>query len=146
VGQIEQVLMNLVVNARDAMPDGGTLIIATQRVYLNEEFATSLDPVNGNSVNGDAVHVGWHTALVVSDTGTGIDEVTKQRIYEPFFTTKPPGKGTGLGLSTVFGIVKQHHGHIVFTSELGRGTTFTVLVPLAVSSPQELQPVAIDGV
>jgi two-component system cell cycle sensor histidine kinase/response regulator CckA len=118
-GHIEQVLMNLVVNARDAMPDGGNLVIETARQIVDERFAAShLDLAPGQ-----------YAALTVSDTGTGISPEVKAHIFDPFFTTKQPGKGTGLGLSTVYGIVKQCGGSISVHSELGRGTRFTILLP-----------------
>jgi signal transduction histidine kinase len=118
-GQIELVLMNLVVNARDAMPNGGRLTIATS----NREVAGE----SGARPNG--VRAGSYVALEVSDTGVGIDAANHDRVFEPFFTTKEPRKGTGLGLSTVYGIVQQSGGYITLVSAPGRGATFTVLLP-----------------
>jgi CheY-like chemotaxis protein len=131
-GQIEQVLMNLIVNARDAMPQGGTVTIETDNIARNPDFA-------GNSAS---VRPGPHVTLRVRDTGCGMDEQTKARIFEPFFTTKEPGKGTGLGLSTVYGIVKQSGGSIQVDSAPGRGTTFTVYLPRV---SDEAETSAVDG-
>jgi signal transduction histidine kinase/CheY-like chemotaxis protein len=135
VGMIEQVLMNLAVNARDAMDKGGTLTISIRDVEIDDAYAQT---------HPDA-HAGSFTALCVADTGRGIEPETMTRIFEPFFTTKEVGKGTGLGLATVYGIVKQHEGWIEVISEPGKGATFTVFFP-ARSQPIAARQTAVQQV
>ena len=132
-GQIEQVLVNLATNARDAMPEGGKLTLEVRRVDLTADFVKAFD----------LVQAGPYVMITISDTGSGIDEATRQRIFEPFFTTKEVGKGTGLGLSISYGIVKQHGGFIGVASRIGVGTTFSVYLPhVERTVPQRRAPVA----
>ncbi len=124
--QLEQALINLALNARDAMPGGGTLAIRTANVTVNEECPEH-----------PGVPPGRYVALAVSDTGTGLDEEVRAHLFEPFFTTKEVGKGTGLGLASVFGIVRQHQGYIVAGGEPGQGATFTIYLPVTAEPAQE---------
>ncbi|MCR4309909.1 MAG: PAS domain S-box protein [Deltaproteobacteria bacterium] len=130
-GQIEQMVMNLCLNARDAMPKGGRLVVETEDVVLDEEYVRQ----------NPYMRTGRYALLTVSDTGVGMDEKTRERVFEPFFTTKGPDKGTGLGLAMVYGIVKQHGGFIHLYSEPGKGTAFKVYFPAI-----EAQPDAVPSI
>ncbi|MFW5878471.1 MAG: ATP-binding protein [Myxococcota bacterium] len=137
-GQIEQVLMNLAVNSRDAMPDGGRLVIETSEVELNERESRRLG----------RVEPGRYAVLSVTDTGIGMDEETRSKLFEPFFTTKEKGKGTGLGLPTAYGIIEQSGGCIQVQSREGEGTTFTIYLPLSedsVSSKPTAPEISLTG-
>jgi nitrogen-specific signal transduction histidine kinase len=125
-GQIEQVVVNLVVNARDAMPEGGTIVVETRTVTVTGDHARS----------GEDAVPGEYVTIAVRDTGTGMTDEVRSHLFEPFFTTKSPGKGTGLGLATSYGIARQSGGHIAAYTEVGRGTTMRVYLPLAHAGPE----------
>ncbi|MBP9023418.1 MAG: PAS domain S-box protein [Spirochaetes bacterium] len=137
--QIEQVLMNIAANARDAMPSGGRLIISTYSEFLKEDDVITI----GYGLSGECA------VIEISDNGTGMDEETRKKIFDPFFTTKETGKGTGLGLSIVYGIIRQNKGHISVYSEKGKGTTFRIYLPLITaekkSEPSSLKEISING-
>ena len=132
-GLLQQVLMNLLVNARDAMPSGGTIVIETSNAQVDEAAAAEAHAMQGR-----------YAVLAVTDTGTGMSPETLQRIFEPFYTTKPHGTGTGLGLATVYGIVQQSHGFIQVSSQVGEGSTFRIYLPHTDCVP-EAEPVSVQG-
>src|SRR5437660_4308674 len=138
-GMMEQVVMNLAINARDAMPQGGQLTIGTKAIDIDEAYVQ----------HNPEARSGRFVCLTVNDTGCGMDETTMDRIFEPFFTTKSAGKGTGLGLATVYGIVKQHQGWLEVQSRIGHGTTFTVFLPAGSRTvavpPQTAERPAVRG-
>jgi CheY-like chemotaxis protein len=133
--QMQQMLMNLAINAKDAMPEGGRLVIEARNVSLEEEYCKS--------------HVGAtpgeYVVLSMADTGHGMDRKTLTRIFEPFFTTKEPGKGTGLGLAVVYGVVKGHDGHIMCYSEPGEGTIFKIYLPVIERGVEAAEPSEAEG-
>lgn len=133
--QMDQLLINLATNARDAMPDGGSFIIKTEQVQLDQEFIKR----HGFGKPGS------YALISTEDTGTGMDEKTREKIFEPFFTTKEIGKGTGLGLSIVYGIVKQHNGYLNVYSEPGQGTIFKIYLPLIKTIPEEEQETVLQA-
>jgi PAS domain S-box-containing protein len=134
ISHFDQVIINLATNARDAMPNGGTLTIETKTVFVDSEFIR----LHGYG------ELGRYALISVTDTGIGMTKATQERIFEPFFTTKEVGKGTGLGLSTVYGIIKQHNGYVNAYSEPGKGTTFHIYIPLTTARVQEVEEVARD--
>jgi CheY-like chemotaxis protein len=134
-GQLESALVNLAVNARDAMPNGGRLTLETGNAPIDHDFARRLGEIEAGS----------YVVITVSDSGCGIPEAVRAKVFDPFFTTKEVGKGTGLGLSMVYGFIKQSGGHITLYSEEGLGTTFRIYLPRAKAEPEQLAPVVSEA-
>jgi signal transduction histidine kinase len=135
MAQLDQVIINLSTNARDAMPNGGTLTIETKLLALDTEYTD----VHGNRMRGK------YAFLSISDTGTGIDDTIKEKIFDPFFTTKEIGQGSGLGLSIVYGIIKQHNGFITVQSKENHGTTFNIYLPLVDTMSEKQQTIVCSN-
>jgi nitrogen-specific signal transduction histidine kinase/CheY-like chemotaxis protein len=135
-GKLEQILMNLATNARDAMPEGGTITIETNKAEIDKDFISR----NGYGEPGE------YALITVTDTGVGMDEETTVRIFEPFFTTKEVDKGSGLGLSIIYGIIKQHKGYIDVESKPGKGTAVKIYLPITEKKPKEEKPPVVDTV
>jgi signal transduction histidine kinase len=132
--QLESAILNIAINARDAMPDGGKLTIETANAYLDEAYCRQ----------NPEIEPGQFVLIAITDTGTGMEPAVAARVFDPFFTTKPTGKGTGLGLSQVYGFVKQSHGHIKIYSEVGDGTTVKIYLPRLTGAAQEVKPAFVE--
>jgi CheY-like chemotaxis protein len=134
--QLESAILNVSINARDAMPEGGKLTIETANAYLDEAYCRQ----------NPEIEPGQYVLIAITDTGTGMEPAVAARVFDPFFTTKPAGKGTGLGLSQVYGFVKQSHGHIKLYSEAGAGTTVKIYLPRLTGDAKEVKPAAVEPV